>query len=90
MAILALSAGAAAPGTAIGSIPLNIDPFQLISSFLLPLAGSGSGQGYATLKASLSGSPGLVGVSLSGQWFVVDPGAQDGIAATQAATWIVH
>lgn len=83
-AVLAFST-AANPGQWIGGIPVNIalSPAPLV--VMLSLSGTGAGGGYATLQLPIPDSPGLIGLSFFHQWFVLDPGAPGGVAASKAA-----
>ena len=48
------------------------------------LAGLGAGQGYGSVHLQLPSDAGLAGTELYAQWFVVDAGAEDGLAASDA------
>lgn len=89
VAFLAFSLGQAPPGSALGGIPLNIDPLQLHIVFTASLAGAGPGQGYGTVKLSIGSAPAAVGLDLYAQWLVVDGQGPDGVAVTRGAHWTV-
>lgn len=88
IAILGMSAGATPPGTHVNGIPLHIDPFRAHFD-LAPLSGSGAGKGVATMQAPLPDDVGLLGIQAAVQWFVADPNAIGGFAATPAAVFAV-
>lgn len=48
------------------------------------LAGIGAGQGYGSVGLRLPSGSGYDGLELFAQWFVTDPGAPDGLAASEA------
>jgi cytochrome c peroxidase len=50
--------------------------------FSTALAGSGPGEGWASLSLAVPGDPGLVGLDVYLQWLVLDPGAAGPVAAT--------
>ena len=82
---------ARAPGTpAPGGIPLYLSRTQIITRFVMPLSGSGPGQGYATFQRSMVNmSSASIGSSIYAQWFVLDPQANAGVAATEAVHWTI-
>jgi hypothetical protein len=71
----------------LGSAPRNsifVDlSTALFRSFVL--SGTQPGEGVATFRAALPVDPALLGLERYAQWFVLDPGASGGIAASQAA-----
>ena len=87
-ALLAFST-AANPGQWVGGIPVNIalSPPPILT--VLNLSGTGAGGGYATVQLPIPDSPHLLGLPLFHQWFVLDPGAPGGVAASQAAGGVV-
>lgn len=52
--------------------------------------GQGVGQGYASVEIPIPPDAGLVGASLFGQWFVLDPGAPGRFAATDAVAFTIY
>ena len=79
------------PGTPTpGGLPLFLSRSEVIGRYLVTLSGSGDGHGYATLQAPVADlAVGAVGKSLYAQWFVVDPQASGGLAATKAVQWTI-
>lgn len=54
------------------------------------LQGIGNGQGYGSLSLALPASAFYDGVELYAQWFVVDPGATNGVAASEAVRFTLY
>lgn len=54
------------------------------------LEGIGFGQGYGSLNLSLPASTAYAGVELFAQWFVLDPGAAGGVAASEAVRFTLY
>lgn len=84
-ALLLMSSGDA--DTTLMGIPVRIDLGKLILIHPMVLSGSGAGNGRATLQVPLGDTSTSIGLDLFGQWFVADPGATGGFAATPAAKW---
>ncbi len=87
-AILALGFGRA-PGQRIGNLPVNLALSPAPLTLIVPLAGSGVGAGHATLRFPLPPDPNLIGLGLYHQWFVADPAAPGGVAASQGTGGLV-
>lgn len=85
LALDVVTLGATPPGTFHKSIPILVDWSQLVAIVPMVLSGSGAGAGYATLRGALPGDPALAGFEFFSQWFVLDAGAGDGIAASDGA-----
>ena len=83
LALDIVSLGKTPPGTFLRSIPLHVDVTQIAVIVPLVLSGSGAGAGYGTLKGALPSNPALAGIEFFSQWFVLDAGASDGIAASE-------
>ncbi len=85
-AYLALAFSPAPAGLVLAGIPINIslDPTSLV---VAPVALEGtpgvSGAGYASVQVPIADNPALAGLELFLQWFVVDPTATGGAAASQ-------
>ncbi len=79
-AILVISSGI--DDQILGGIPLHVDLDQEQFRRTLKLTGAGPGTGFATFKAAIPNSPDLIGSELFAQWFVRDPEAPGGFAAT--------
>jgi cytochrome c peroxidase len=82
VALEILALDAAPPGTFLKSIPILVDLSKIAVVLAVPLNGTGAGGGYATLAGALPGDPALAGFEFYEQWFVLDAGAGDGIAAS--------
>ena len=81
-AVLAIAPAAAPPGTYWNGIPIDVSvnpPPMLINA---ALSGSGAGGGYATAVLQLPKNPAFAGQDWFAQWFVVDPAAAGGVAAS--------
>ncbi|MGE3188448.1 MAG: cytochrome-c peroxidase [Vicinamibacterales bacterium] len=52
--------------------------------FTTTLAGTGAGAGFGSAVVALPGDAGLAGAQVYGRWYVADPGAPGGIAASPA------
>ena len=76
---------AAQPGQIINGIPVEIDLSQATVFPPIQLSGSNPGEGTGTLKLSVPNLPGLIGTPFFIQFFLVDPQAAGGIAASPAA-----
>lgn len=92
VALLGLSLGTTPPGTLLkGAVPFHLDPNGLLAILPIPVAGgAGAGQGHATVLAPLPDDPAAAGLALWGQWFVPDPAAVAGLAASRGARWIMN
>jgi hypothetical protein len=64
-------------------VPFNVDPDQARLMRPFRLRGAGPGQGHATFKARIPDDPDLVGSVFFAQWFVQDPAATGGVAASR-------
>jgi hypothetical protein len=82
IALLALAPKDAPPGTSWNGIPLDIAISPMPFLLSLTLSGTGAGGGYGTVVMQLPGNPSLAGQDWYAQWFVVDPAATGGIAAS--------
>ena len=80
-ALLVLSMGLSTPSTT------GLPPYGVAVRFALPftLSGMGPGGGYATWNRNIPAIPALAGSRIVMQWLVADPGATNGIAASQRA-----
>ncbi len=83
-AVLAFGFGRA-PGQRVGSLPVNLALVPAPLTVFVPLAGTGPGQGHATVAFALPTDRNLIGFGLYHQWFVADPAAPAGVAASQGA-----
>jgi cytochrome c peroxidase len=81
-AILALAPAAAPPGTFFNGIPIDIAINPVPKLISLTLSGSGAGGGFGTIVLQLPSNPALAGQDWYAQWFVVDPAARSGVAAS--------
>ena len=82
VAILALAAHDAPPGTTFNGVPLDLSINPLPFLLSVTLSGTGAGGGYGTVVMQLPRSPVLAGQDWYAQWFVVDSYATGGIAAS--------
>jgi hypothetical protein len=71
------------PGQVVMGIPVEI---QLSSATRMVGAVTGP-TGTATFKQALPGTAALIGLPLNWQWFVFDPQATSGVAASPAASF---
>ncbi len=62
----------------------NIPISPSLARVTVMLAGAGAGNGYASATLTIPNDPALVGATLFGRWFVVDPSAPGGVAVTPA------
>lgn len=62
----------------------NIPAAPSLARVTVPLAGTGAGNGYASATLTIPNNPALIGATLFGRWFVVDPSAPGGVAVTPA------
>ncbi len=67
------------PGAS-SSIPASAS----LARITVPLAGTGAGNGYASASLAIPNDSTLIGATLFGRWFVVDPAAPGGVAVTPA------
>jgi hypothetical protein len=77
-----LSWGQEPPNTFWKGIPLHVDLDQVAYVLAIPTLGAGSGAGYATFGGEMPDDPSLLGLEFYGQWFVTDPAAAGGYAAS--------
>jgi hypothetical protein len=54
------------------------------------LSGIGNGQGYGSVNLSLPSAAIFDGLDLYAQWFVIDPGASGGVAASEAVRFTLY
>lgn len=87
-AMLLLSPAVAPPGTALGGVPLSVDPGQAFSKLLLTTRAS-AGRATATEVVPLPTDPALLGLTFHAQWLVRDRGAAAGFCTTQAAHFTI-
>src|SRR5690606_38920699 len=83
VAVLAIGFSAA-PGQRFGSLPVNLGLAPLPIALVLPTAGAGAGGGHATVQFALPAAR-AIGAPLYHQWFVADPSAPGGVAASRGA-----
>ena len=88
-AYLVFASGTSVPATILNGVPVSLNPALVVASNPYVLSGTGAGQGSATFHASIPDMPSLVGATVSLQWFVIDPAAVGGAAASTAATYTV-
>ena len=84
LAFFALSNARGPAGQVFSGVPVHLaiqGPFPI--AFPIPLSGTGPGGGYATLHSPIPLDPALAGQTLASQWFVLDPNAPGGLAATE-------
>jgi cytochrome c peroxidase len=81
--LLALDAFAAPPGTTYLGTPIHValSPHLALVAHGV-LLGSGAGDGYTSATAEIPDEPAFAGAELIAQWFVLDPGAASGWAAS--------
>jgi uncharacterized protein (TIGR03437 family) len=72
------------PGTSSG-----IPPQASFARVAVPLNGTGAGNGYASVTLAIPNNPALLGATLFGRWFVVDPAAPGGVAVTPAFKMVI-
>jgi len=65
-----------------GGIPVLVDFSRALGILGWPLTGSGEGGGRATCAVAIPGDPALAGFVFVAQWFVIDPQAAGGVAAS--------
>jgi cytochrome c peroxidase len=82
IAAFVLSTAQAPAGTALGPVPIHLSLTAPHAILPFALAGSGPGNGFATLLFDIPNDPNLAGLPLLNQIFVVDPAASGGLAAT--------
>ncbi len=84
-AFLVISGLPTPDGTVFRDIPLNVslDRQRLVRT--LTLDGVGPGQGFGTFKGNIPNDPRLIGRDYYAQWFVEDPAATGGFAASAGA-----
>ena len=79
---------------AIADAPLPTNPGAIDQSsvrmrFDLDLAGSGAGNGFASVPIALSGDAALDGRTLHARWYVTDGSAANGFAVSESATFFL-
>ena len=80
---LMLLAGAKGPtGQKVGLIPVHLAITPALVQVPVTLRGSGTGNGYATVRFPIPTSPVLVGRNVFAQWFVADAASPAGISAS--------
>jgi cytochrome c peroxidase len=72
------------PGTG-PSIPNN----PTLARVVVPLSGSGAGQGFGSASVGIRDDASLIGQSFTGRWFVSDPNAPSGVAVSPAFKFTV-
>ena len=88
-AFLVLARAPAAPVG--GGLPLYLSRDHILGRFVVQLSGSGPGQGYATFQRSMATlSSASIGALIYAQWFIGDPQAVGGLAATKAVEWTIQ
>lgn len=87
IALLGLSSLRALPGTALGSLTLNVD---VGLSWIGGVPVTTDASGMATWNTHLGADTSLVGASIVGQWLTVDPAAPVGIAGSRGRQWMIH
>ncbi|MFO1051818.1 MAG: cytochrome c peroxidase [Planctomycetota bacterium] len=89
-AVVAFAFALGPPGQMLGPLPVHLllQPAPLLVGSTL--AGTGSGNGYATLHLPIPPQPGLTGVTLYHQVFVLDPAAQGDLSTSPAAGGVLH
>jgi cytochrome c peroxidase len=82
LAAILFSTARGPAGLSLGPVPIHLalDPPVLVDA--VPLGGQGPGQGHGTVHLRLPADPSLAGVPLFHQWFVADPAAAGGLAAS--------
>jgi cytochrome c peroxidase len=82
-AILALNTFAALPGTTVAGVPIYIaiDPLPLMATIILQ-GPVGFGNGFGSVTFQIPQLAALSGIQIIGQWFILDPFAPTGFAAT--------
>src|SRR6185295_17925668 len=55
-----------------------------LARVVVPLSGSGAGQGFGSASISIRDDASLIGQSFTGRWFVSDPNAVGGVAVSPA------
>jgi cytochrome c peroxidase len=82
--IVAVSATPAAPGTTLGGIPINVGLVPFPQTILVPVTGPAiAGEGRASLTVPIANLPAMIGSQYYVQWFIEDPLATSGIAASR-------
>jgi cytochrome c peroxidase len=83
--LLAVSASPAAAGTTLNGIPINIGLVPFPEILLVPLSGPAgvAGAGYGSITISIANLPAMIGTHYYAQWFVADPLAPGGVAASR-------
>lgn len=89
-AILAIAADAAPPGLKRDGVPVYVSLDPPPARFVIRLAGVGAGAGYGTVAKAIPDHPGLLGRSYTAQWFIKDPQAEGGLAATKGLRFTVY
>ncbi len=89
MAFLLLGGSKQTPPDMFGSVEIHLDLTTLWTSMPFALSGAAPGEGVATFKLSVGNEPTAVGLKMVGQWMIVDPGAIDGVSASEGVEWTV-
>ncbi len=83
-------AGAPGPiGQNVGGVPVFLSLVPSPVFIPVTLGGSGSGAGFGTVQARIPNLPGLVGRVYFAQWFIQDPVALGGFAATSGIRYVL-
>jgi cytochrome c peroxidase len=83
-ALLAIAASPAAPGTTINGIPINVGLVPFPATIVVQVAGPPvPGGGFASITTGIANVPGMIGTQYWVQWFVDDPLAPGGVAASR-------
>jgi hypothetical protein len=78
------------PGQIIGGVPVELDlSVAFVSGTVTVQAVVGQPGGVATVQQPVPFNPGLIGLPLNWQWFVSDPAAAGGLAASPAASMTI-
>lgn len=62
----------------------NIQATASFAHIDVPLAGAGDGAGFGSVSLAIPNDPAFVGTTLFGRWYVLDPAAPNGVAASPA------
>ena len=85
--VIPIGSTASQPGQLLNGIPVEIDLSQMTVFPPITLSGLTPGEGTGTLKLPIPNDPNLLGTNFFIQFFVIDPQAAGGIAASPAASF---
>jgi cytochrome c peroxidase len=83
--LIAVSSSPAPAGTTVGGIPINIGLVPFPEIIQVPLGGPAGvpGAGFGSITLGIANIPAMIGSQFYVQWFVADPVAPGGVAASR-------